>query len=86
MWLLPFLCTPLPCCVRMTTRLEERLTEFLRVKCAQNKEERALFINVTKVLPASGLVVHSTKTSSGSVGQALFPLGCQNGQNGKTAA
>jgi hypothetical protein len=36
--------------------LEVRLTELLRVKYDQNKEKRAVFINVTTVLPSLWLV------------------------------
>jgi len=38
------------------TKPEERLTDWLRVKYAQNQERRAVFIKVTMVLPASCLL------------------------------
>jgi hypothetical protein len=48
----------LPSCVPVMTRLEKRLTVWLRVKYAQNEEKSAVFMNVTTVfaclLPLDG--------------------------------
>ena len=44
----------LPSCVRVTTRVEKKLTECRRVEHAQNKDTRDLFINVTMVFACVG--------------------------------
>jgi hypothetical protein len=76
----------LPSCVPVMTRLEKRLTVWLRVKYAQNEEKRAVFINVTTVLPASCLL----RDHSGSfrVPRGLWSdrILSQTPRNGKNAA
>ncbi len=68
------------------TRLEKRLTEWLRMKYARNKEKRAVFINLTTILPASCLL----RDHSGSfrVPRGLWSdrILSQTPRNGKTAA
>jgi hypothetical protein len=68
------------------TRLEKRLTEWLRVKYAQNEEKRAVFINVTTVLPASCLLRDHSRSFRVPQGLCSDRILSQTPRYGKTAA
>ena len=67
-------------------RWNNRLMERRRVRYAQRQDKKGFFVNVTAVLSAFGRVGHPTDTLLGSAEVSRRPQGCQNGQNGKTAA
>ena len=62
------------------------LTEGQTVRYAQKQENRGFFINVTTVLPLSGLMGGDTAAVSGFRVPSLAPLSSRRPQNGKTAA
>jgi hypothetical protein len=64
------------------TRLEERLTDLQRVMYGQNKEKRAVFIDVTTVLPAFGPVGLPMGTLLGAAEVSGAALGWQEAHKG----
>ncbi len=62
------------------------MTEQLAVRYAQKQDKMGFFINKTTVLPESGRMAHPMETLGGQPTYPAAPQGCQEVQNGKTAA